>query len=207
MKIIHVLRKPLGSSVASNILTHGCGGLNIDSTRIAYPSGKPESGWAKTGSDGTKGFQGTSTFRMRKRSPEEIQERTARGRWPANLILQHLPGCIALGLSSVPGIPGGNISGRNAFGQDSGWNRHQNKSTGIQRQPTEAVALWTCQENCPAIALDTQSGVLKSGDLKQHYVLHSAGGNGITHGKMEGIIGEEKAGDKGGASRFFKQVK
>ena len=37
MKIVHILRKPLSEgSVADNVLKHGCGGLNIDGTRIKY---------------------------------------------------------------------------------------------------------------------------------------------------------------------------
>ena len=36
MRIIHVLRKPLSEgTVASNVLKHGCGGLNIDASRIS----------------------------------------------------------------------------------------------------------------------------------------------------------------------------
>jgi len=34
MKIITLLRKPLDGSVADNTLKHGCGGLNIDATRV-----------------------------------------------------------------------------------------------------------------------------------------------------------------------------
>ena len=34
MKTIAVIRKPLDGTVASNVMKHSCGGLNIDATRI-----------------------------------------------------------------------------------------------------------------------------------------------------------------------------
>ena len=42
MKIITIARKPLSeSNVASNVLKHGCGALNVDASRIATTDGKP----------------------------------------------------------------------------------------------------------------------------------------------------------------------
>jgi DNA modification methylase len=61
--------------------------LGIDASRIAYPSGAPESGWSKTGADRSEGFLGTGTFKDRVHSAEEIQERVAAGRWPSNVLL------------------------------------------------------------------------------------------------------------------------
>ena len=38
-RMIHVLRKPLSEgTVASNVLKHGTGGLNIDASRISFRS-------------------------------------------------------------------------------------------------------------------------------------------------------------------------
>ena len=68
MRTIAVIRKPLEGTVASNTLTHSCGGLNIDATRIhfsggadrvlAKPGGRPTSktaewGFAKAGEEYT----------------------------------------------------------------------------------------------------------------------------------------------------------
>jgi hypothetical protein len=68
---------------------HATGALHIDPCRIPYPTGKPESGWAKSGSDGRKGYLEQSTFRIHSSTAEEIQARVALGRWPVNLILEH----------------------------------------------------------------------------------------------------------------------
>ena len=60
--------------------------LNIDECRIPYADENDRSGWHKTGSDGSKGYMGTDTFKIRKIGAEEIKERTKNGRWPANVI-------------------------------------------------------------------------------------------------------------------------
>jgi len=60
--------------------------LNIDECRIPYADENDRSGWHKTGSDGSKGYMGTDTFKIRKIGAEEIKERTKNGRWPANII-------------------------------------------------------------------------------------------------------------------------
>ena len=60
--------------------------LNLDECRIPYRDKNDRSGWHKTGSDGTKGYMNTNTFKMRKIGAEEINERTKNGRYPANVI-------------------------------------------------------------------------------------------------------------------------
>ena len=59
---------------------------NIDECRIPYKDENDRSGWHKTGSDGTKGYMETNTFKIRKISADEINERTKDGRYPSNLI-------------------------------------------------------------------------------------------------------------------------
>ena len=83
---IVLARKPLSeNSIVANVLKHKTGGLHIDSCRIQYANENDRSGWHKTGGGG-KGYQDTSTFKIRKITPEEIQERTKDGRFPANVI-------------------------------------------------------------------------------------------------------------------------
>ena len=60
--------------------------LNLDECRIPYRDENDRSGWHKTGSDGTKGYMNTNTFKMRKIGAEEINKRTKNGRYPANII-------------------------------------------------------------------------------------------------------------------------
>ena len=78
MKTITLARKPFGSTVAKNILEHGSGGLNIDACRIG------------SGDDRTVGGSSGSTALFGSDKPST--ERPTGGRFPANLILQHLDG-------------------------------------------------------------------------------------------------------------------
>ena len=90
---IVVARKPLSEkNVALNVLKWGTGGINIDGCRVEYANDNDRSGWHKTGADGSKGFQGEDTFKIRPISAEEIQQRTSQGRFPANIILDEEAG-------------------------------------------------------------------------------------------------------------------
>ena len=72
---ITVARKPLCGTVAENVLTHGCGGLNVDGCRVGVDGGTKRSGKADQPNDaGWTGMRGHG-----------ISELNA-GRWPANLI-------------------------------------------------------------------------------------------------------------------------
>ncbi len=87
VEIIIVAMKPLSEkSYVDQVLKNGKGITNLDSCKIPYKSGKPESGWSKSGADGTKGYQGTDTFKIRKMSAEEIQDNVKNGRFPPNLL-------------------------------------------------------------------------------------------------------------------------
>src|SRR5699024_6795867 len=55
--------------------------------------------------------------------------------------------------------------------------------------------------------VDEQSGTLKTGAKKAHHQRHTVGGNGLTHGRMEGVTGPESEANEGGASRFFYTAK
>src|SRR5699024_5532604 len=55
--------------------------------------------------------------------------------------------------------------------------------------------------------VDEKSGTLKTGAKKAHHQRHTVGGNGLTHGRMEGVTGPESEANEGGASRFFYTAK
>jgi site-specific DNA-methyltransferase (adenine-specific) len=89
---ICMARKPFKGSVAANVLLWGTGGLNIEVCRVSRDAGDVP-GWHKSGANGANGFNGTSTFRTREMTPEEIQARCGDvGRWPSNLILDEESG-------------------------------------------------------------------------------------------------------------------
>ena len=78
--IIHVLRKPLVGTVAANVLTHGCGALNIDDCRVAGPAWKWETQTdIRGGGYATKRPSGGHVLARN-------VEGNPTGRWPANLV-------------------------------------------------------------------------------------------------------------------------
>lgn len=201
MKTITLARKPLIGTVANNVLEHGCGGVNIDGTRIGYGEKGPDRPFSqKVETD--RHFWGNASDTLAKYKPS--------GRFPANLILQHLDGCRCEGVKKVKGIGGGASSGDNAFGQDAGWNAHQNRSTNITRQMDkdgkETVANWICEDGCPVRALDEQSGVLAPWSKSQNDTQEKSWFGGKTG--LGGVKSPSTSyDDSGGASRYFKQVK
>lgn len=172
--VITVARKPMSEgSVAANVLKHGTGALNIEASRIATQDDLNGGAYAKNPKerwDGTENWrfkrgggrsrlpgdqrEGAAAGMYQEGSQIDFEFQQPSGRWPTNLVLQHLPECRCKGIEvwdCAPGCSathldeqsghtistGGPTSGHNAFGQDSGWNPHRNRPTAIQR-PTDA---------------------------------------------------------------------
>jgi DNA modification methylase len=81
---ITVARKPLVGTVASNVLTYGTGGLNVDGCRVPHDEGVDLDAKHRQHAEGTgravgKGFVGSIIGK-------EIPMYKPGGRWPANLI-------------------------------------------------------------------------------------------------------------------------
>lgn len=98
-----VARKPLakGLTLAANVLAHGTGALNIDGCRVAAPGETIANHGASAEASRSKGIYGDSTPEGVSR-PAFQQPGQALGRWPANVILTHAPGC---GDGCAPGCP------------------------------------------------------------------------------------------------------
>jgi site-specific DNA-methyltransferase (adenine-specific) len=77
-----VARKPLSGTVASNVLEHGTGALNVDATRIG-------GGERLTGGSGKL----WSHYRDDTEDRAEPQVNDGLGRWPANVVLGHHLDC------------------------------------------------------------------------------------------------------------------
>jgi site-specific DNA-methyltransferase (adenine-specific) len=74
---ITVARKPLVGTVAANVLEHGTGAINVDGCRVGTET------WTRKGSDVSTPYGSETTWNTSK-TPDI--DRTATGRWPANLI-------------------------------------------------------------------------------------------------------------------------
>ena len=202
MKVVHVLRKPCSEpTVAANVIRYGTGALNIDATRIGYEGGEVDfdrvqrqqnSEGAVTGAFGAASLIGKA-----------IPTYKPGGRWPANLVLQHLDGCVQDGTRTVRGE--GHFPATRPTGSIvSGPAGHRGQTGLAERHLTsETVAAWVCAPGCPVMGLDAQSG-----ERKTTWVSPSHQNN--RKGDFLGALnhpGHQGYNDTGGASRFFKQVK
>ena len=117
-----VARKPLIGTVAANVLKHGTGALNIDACRVqgggAVHAVQSDPG-KRTGTVGADlGFtrQDVDTFRAAQAA--SIERTNTLGRWPANVIFTHAPGCGEDGCA--PGCP---VAALDAQSGDAGASR------------------------------------------------------------------------------------
>ena len=202
--IITLLRKPLEGTVVDNTLKHGCGGINIDATRIAA-EGETISNHSR-GSDSakSKGKYGDS-----KAQETHQTEGQKLGRFPANFILIHKEKCELKGTKKVKSNPGGgktksSIGGQSAYGggKERVWKNHADEDG------KETILDWDCVEDCPVQELDRQSGHQKSGVAgSKSRAWGVEGKEDILFREGWKAYGSEGYKDEGGASRFFKQFK
>ena len=194
MRIIHVLRKPLSEgTVAANTLKHGCGGLNIDASRVGteqIPINRLEV-WSGFGQKDRPAYVAT----------------TSKGRWPANPILQHLDGCRCAGTKKVKAITGGMKPGSTgAFGKHGVYGTAeglQNKVEHGDADGKETVANWICEPGCPVARLDSQTEPTKSKRSMKGVGWSDSAVFGSGDPAFDTSRGYD---DAGGASRFYKQV-
>tara|TARA_Y100000310_G_scaffold341010_1_gene438755 strand:+ start:3075 stop:3749 length:675 start_codon:yes stop_codon:yes gene_type:complete len=219
MKVIHLLRKPLSeNTVASNVLKHGTGGLNIGASRLAYEEGheppkdanvdKPSS-WTSEHYNGKKPYILNAKLKTR-------QVFTPEGRFPANLILQHFDECRCVGGKKVKGQnpkyvnEGKGSKAKGIYGELPARPAHTGIGHGDENGK-ETVANWICAEGCPVLIVDEQSGVSKSAGGRTANISTTStiygGGKGLGQDlAADSVRGDPGFGDVGGASRFFKQV-
>ena len=196
MKTITLARKPLVGTVAKNVLEHGSGGINIASTRVGSGGDKTEGGCA-----GKVALHGGG-IKNRASVDQNV------GRFPANLILQHLDECRRDGVKRVKGsnpcTSGGGVANKVYGVANKVYGPYGNKPVNDFTAPDgkESVANWVCEDGCPVEALDKQSGILKTSAMNSI----AKGGQSICYGKQYPRRTVSFA-SEGGASRFFKQVK
>lgn len=199
-RAIHVLRKPLSEgTVAANVLKWGTGGINVDDCRIhSGPSdGGNSSGGNAFGQDA--GWNKTDVY------VQGIDRSLPKGRWPANLILMHSPGCQHIGTKQVKGSQLNQVIQRSKSKSNSIGEQTDSYASGYtDSEGNETVQDWNCEPGCPVAALDEQSGILTSESR-----INKIGEPGqYTNWNKAPARTEESSfpSTEGGASRFFKQV-
>ena len=212
MIIVTVARRPLSeSTVASNVLAHGTGALNIDACRIGTSESDREEMLKMS-----RGFVGRKFGRpemMNYGYEESMPSKTLSvpapsRRWPANLILGHLDGCSVTGSQRVKSHKGGVRNPALGIMNDDSWKPSvtADRRDYLDADGMETVPAWNCAAGCPVAELDAQSGESKSSGGR---IGNKDGG--LIYGGGKGLVGTYEPGDPGygdtgTASRFFKQV-
>ena len=122
------------------------------------------------------------------------------GRFPANLILSHKPGCKQVGTKEGKGYTINRFTdGAKPFGDGAG---HPYE---VEDQGPETIAVWDCEDDCAVKQLDEQSiagGMHSAGKKRKSGESKQSGEGGLLGvGNHEG--NGVRFGDNGGASRFF----
>jgi len=198
MIVITVARKPLEGTIAGNVVQWGTGGFNVAGCRIeavTIPGGSLAQNTHLRSVRATPYLDATSWGVMRQR--EEMWDRPTKGRWPANLILQHSPTCRVTGTTETKGYAINRwVDGAKPFGGGAG---HPFESQAV---PGGESPVWECSEDCPIKHINQNVGVKTSGAVREGYAKHVPGfEGGWKQSQLTGF------GDTGFVSRFFKQVK
>ena len=207
--VVTVTRKPIEGTVARNVLKWGCGGINIDASRIGLMTDtEVKRSGMSTGMPLHEGGHKPISWR---------ESAFPQGRWPANLILSHLPTCQNHGTVDIPAGPptpsGMDRINMNMAMHGARPNTYQ-KDTPVapadRRNPdgTETVPVWVCVEGCPVAALDGQSGErpgMSGGGATADNANKKTGAEVIPSFNRKPSAPFIRS-DTGGASRFFKQI-
>ena len=184
--------KPYRGNIADGALEHGVGGLAIDASRVGTTGGTAGHDYAKTG---LFGMGGKATI-----------EKLNAGRWPANVMLQHSPGCVQRGTREVrTGVAvkhnGVTHAGR-VLSSQLGTYPAGTPDVTYGQDGKETIAAWECESDCPVRILDQQSGKTKSPSAS--YVAHRKTlKTGVDIASRAPTTLIQGHGDEGGASRFF----
>lgn len=190
---IIMARKPLAEkTISDNVLRHRVGAMNIDGCRIG-----DNPGYSYAADRNGTTFHGQQGERIKQSSDMKGSDRieSRKGRWPANVILQHSEGCVCVGTrDGKPYAINRFDDGMKPFGNGAG---HAYKSL---KQDSVTEEVWACVPGCPVRLLDAQTGILKTTWVSPKHKNNRQVGRFL--GKL-GHPGFEGYNDSGGASRFF----
>jgi len=194
-------------TIAANVLEHGTGGINIDASRITTTDNLNGGAYAenlthRAGRSSLPGDtrKGASAGMFQPGNTASCNFIQPKGRFPANLILSHKPGCKQVGTKEGKGYTINRFTdGAKPFGNGAG---HPYE---VEDQGPETIAIWKCEDDCAVKQLDEQSiagGMHSAGKKRKSGESKQSGEGGLLGvGNHEG--NGVRFGDNGGASRFF----
>lgn len=145
---IILFQRPYEGRPIDNIVENGAGALNIEGARISMEVSDREQYIKKrqsfsgiAGKDHTQGWKNTSEVL----SPKELIDNSRNGRWPKNLIIQHLPGCRIVGYKQASSYQINRFKdGAKPFGNGAG---HDYNTSDME---SALIPIWECEDDCPA---------------------------------------------------------
>lgn len=196
---IIVAQKPIEGTYANNAEVWGVAGLNIDGGRVGVIPDKGD-GWRPNLRGKVYPHKDKAIF-PNIDGGVGLSQPHNKGRFPANLILSHSEGCVLRGVKRVKssGMQIGTSKSRfspGIFGGSYGTIRSDGYANPDGYETTED---WDCESDCVVRLLDEQSGEsISRGGFPKNL--------GNDRLPWKGSIGPTTGGlgDKGGASRFFK---
>jgi len=145
--------------------------------------------------------QGTCGFDSEQNN---VASASQKGRYPSNTIFEHHPECKVIGTKEVKGDKERVRKVATEFFRQGGVT--DTVRTGIGNNGIETVTEYECHADCPVKKLDEQSfkmGIHPSGNKGRKIIENKTGNIPFNTCNTKLSYGY---GDKGGASRFFKQV-
>ncbi len=203
-----LFRKPFKGTVANNVLENGCGGINIDATRIkgggtienykgSTFSNRNASGLSKSHIAGSKyNTDEENNVKMKESQMASIEKMNNDGRFPANLLLKCTCEEVIEGKSEGVVINKKNSKNINDTIYKLGHSKGEQEAP---RAYKDEGATHT-DSKCPCKKLDIQSGITKSTGGS---VGTATGFGNNFEGSRKNVKGNGGKGDIGGASRFF----
>ncbi len=196
---IVIAMKPFDGTFAENAIEHGVAGINVDGGRIELGTNEDlEKLEARSG--GKRGFSKTGYVGGEKDNPLPSGCDLSKGRWPANLILQHHAECVQVGTRKVKGAGDPNRFQKTSGGDFSKGYGNQVAASYTDADGLEEVEAWNCHPDCPVGMLDEQSGERPSGGGDKHGRQASTF---CASTDWQDFKGTSVGGDTGTASRFF----
>ena len=196
-----LFRKPLSEpTLVGQVLKTGTGVINIDGCRVKH-AGKADFEAHKAMVDAVKAKGGVRGDSWKNSSDlSGANDVSMAGRWPANVLFVHSTGCKLVGEEKVNApVINRFTDGAKPFGNGAG-HPFESVQTGDENGQ-ESIGVYECAEECPAQALNDQSGILTSGKFRPVTPSNREG----YAGPMPEVSNYSTEGSQGGASRFFSQ--
>jgi site-specific DNA-methyltransferase (adenine-specific) len=145
-----LVRKPCSEkTVAANVLKHGTGGINIDASRISLDDG------CDLNERQRQSTVAPNTRIGGAKPCDDIPKFNSKGRFPANLILSHSPGCVEVATKTVGS---GELKRSGARAERDNPVYGKPNTTRNAPDTYETVADWQCEPDCAVRMMDEQSG-------------------------------------------------